>query len=81
MAANAATKALRVVENLERLLAIEFMTAAQALEFRRPLLSSPQLEAIVKKYRENVPFLSKDRVLSEDLKKTVSFLKEENFTP
>lgn len=81
MAANAATKALRVIENLERLLAIEFMTAAQALEFRRPLLSSPPLEEIVKKYRESVPFLSKDRVLSEDLKKTVSFLKEEKFTP
>jgi histidine ammonia-lyase len=80
MAANAATKALRVVDNLERLLAIEFMTAAQALEFRRPLRTSPQLEEVVKKYRTSVPFLAEDRVLSVDLQKTLAFLQENLFT-
>ena len=75
MAANAATKAYRVVQNLERLLAIEFMVAAQALEFRRPLKSSPGIEAIVAKYRELVPKLEDDRILSVDMERTVEFLR------
>lgn len=75
MAANAGTKARRVVLNLERLLAIEFMTAAQALEFRRPLRSSPAIEAILAKYREVVPRLEDDRILSDDMEKTLVFLR------
>ncbi|MCB9316254.1 MAG: histidine ammonia-lyase [Lewinellaceae bacterium] len=76
MAANGATKARRVVQNLERLLAIEFMVAVQALEFRRPLQSSPQIEAIVEKYREVVPRLEDDRILSNDMEQTVAFLRD-----
>ncbi|MEZ4943414.1 MAG: histidine ammonia-lyase [Saprospiraceae bacterium] len=76
MAANAATKARRVVQNLERLLAVEFMVAVQALEFRRPLRSSPQIEAIVEKYRGVVPRLDDDRMLSPDMAQTVTFLRE-----
>ena len=64
MAANAATKARRVVLNLERLLAIEFMVTVQALGFRRPLQSSQRIESIVKKYREVVPQLEEDRVFA-----------------
>ncbi|GJM31094.1 MAG: histidine ammonia-lyase [Saprospiraceae bacterium] len=74
MAANAATKAYRVVENLERLLAIEWMTAAQALAFRRPLHTSPQLEKLIEKYRNLVPVLEEDRILSEDIHKTIRFI-------
>ncbi len=76
MAANAATKLYRVVENVERLLAIEFMVAAQALEFRRPMRSSSFLENIIQNYRKIVPILEEDRILSEDMHLTVSFLKE-----
>lgn len=75
MAANAATKLYKVIENVERLLAIEFMTATQALEFRRPLMSSPHLEKIIEKYRKVVPVLENDRVLSIDLHETVLFLR------
>ncbi|MFN0176622.1 MAG: histidine ammonia-lyase [Saprospiraceae bacterium] len=75
MAANAATKAHRVVLNLERLLAIEFMIGMQALEYRRPLKSSPVIEKIRKEYRRVVPRLEDDRVLSVDLEATVVFLK------
>lgn len=75
MAANAATKARRVVLNLERLLAIEFMVAVQALEFRRPLRSSPRIEQIVEAYREVVPRLAEDRMLSVDMERTVGFLR------
>jgi histidine ammonia-lyase len=75
MGANAATKAYRVVENLERLLAIEFLTAAQALSFRRPAKTSPVLEDMLEKYRQVVPVLEEDRILSEDLEATLIFLK------
>ena len=74
MAANAGTKAFQVVENLQTLLAIEWMTAAQALHFRRPLKSSPLLEDLVEHYRRTVPVLEKDRVLSEDIARTKRFL-------
>ena len=51
MGANGATKLLRVAENLERIIAIELFTAAQALDFRRPLKSSDLIEKIMKSYR------------------------------
>ena len=76
MAANAATKARRVVLNLERLLAIEFMVAMQALEYRRPLQSSPAIEAAWSAYRQVVPRLGKDRILSADMERTVGFLRK-----
>mgnify|MGYP000034909713 CR=1 FL=1 len=75
MAANAATKAYRVVKNVERLLAIEFMTAAQALEFRRPLTSSPVIENVIEEYRKVVPILEEDRVIATDIAATIQFLK------
>ena len=75
MAANAATKCFRVVENLERLLAIEFMTAAQALSFRYPLKSSPIVENCVENYRKHVPTLRGDRVLQKDVFETILFLR------
>ena len=77
MAANAATKARRVVLNLERLLAIEFMVVMQALDYRLPLKSSPGIEKIREDYRRVVPRLEADRMLSTDLEKTLVFLKRE----
>lgn len=67
MGANAATKALRVVKNVQRVLAIEVLTAAQALEFRRPGRSSVALERIYESVRERVPFMARDRVLHDDM--------------
>src|ERR1035438_2904334 len=69
MGANGATKAFKVVENLDKILAIELLTAAQALEFRRPLKSSPIIESLIEKYRKDVPFIKEDRVLFDDIKK------------
>ena len=74
MGANAATKTLRIVENVERILAIELLNGSQALEFRRPLKSSEFIESFVKSYREDVPFVSEDRILHYDIEKSVSFL-------
>ena len=74
MGANAATKCLRVIDNVEKVLAIEMMSAAQALEFRRPLKSSPILEALVHEFREKVSFNEKDRVLHDDMIRAVEFV-------
>ncbi|MDP1727120.1 MAG: histidine ammonia-lyase [Bacteroidota bacterium] len=75
MGANAATKCLKVLNNLERILAIEFMNAAQAIEFRRPLKSSSVIEVILKAYRKKVKALENDRVLHDDIMSSIEFLK------
>ncbi|WP_299757631.1 histidine ammonia-lyase [uncultured Pontibacter sp.] len=75
MGANAATKAYQVVHNTERVLAIELLNAAQAMEFRRPQKTSAQLEQLLAAYREQVPFVSTDRVLHYDIKQSISFLR------
>jgi histidine ammonia-lyase len=76
MGANAATKCKRVADNLLRILAIELMNAAQALEFRRPLKSSPIIEELYSEFREHVPFVQEDRYLSELMSKAEIFLYE-----
>jgi histidine ammonia-lyase len=67
--------------NLERLLAIEFMTAAQALEFRRPLRSGTAIETVLERYRQVVPKLEADRIISDDMERTRLFLREEISSP
>lgn len=74
MGANGATKCLRVVKNLENVLAIELLTASQALELRRPLQSSEAIENLVSAYRQVVTFNDADRILSIDIKKSVGFM-------
>lgn len=76
MAANAGTKARHIVLNLERILAIEFMVAMQALDYRNPLKSSPVIEEIKMQYREVVPRLDADRVLHNDIEATILFLRK-----
>jgi histidine ammonia-lyase len=75
MGANAATKLHRIVNNSYSILAIELITAAQALTFRRPLKTSPSLESFVDTFRKHVPFIEDDRVLHDDIKKAEEFLK------
>lgn len=67
MGANAATKCLRVAINVERILAIELLTAAQAFEFRRPARTSPSLENYLTAFRKHVSFNSSDRFLHKDM--------------
>ena len=75
MGANAAVKTYKIVYNIEKVLAIEFMTAMQALDFRHPMKSSKRIEAVKKQYRKVVPFLDKDRVLYDDIQRTVDFMR------
>lgn len=67
MGANAATKLRKVILNVQRVLAIELLTAAQALDMRHPKKSSPALEQLWQDFRAVVPFMDKDRVLHDDL--------------
>jgi histidine ammonia-lyase len=75
MGANAATKCLRVLRNLERIFAIELLTASQALEFRRPLKTGGELETLVAAYRELVPFVEEDRFMYRDIDAGVGFVR------
>ncbi|MBQ9963452.1 MAG: histidine ammonia-lyase [Alistipes sp.] len=74
MGSNAATKLARVVNNTERVLAIELFNAAQALEFRRPLRSSEAVERLVEKYRKVVPYIDNDRVMYPLIDASITFL-------
>ena len=73
MGANSATKCKRVVDNLERILAIELFNASQALSFRKDK-SSAFLESFVKLFRMDVPLVDKDRILHYDIQKAILFL-------
>lgn len=74
MGANGATKTLRILDNLERILAIELMNASQAVYYRSPLKSSDFIEMFLSSYREEVPLVSEDRILHYDIEKTILFL-------
>jgi len=76
MGANAATKAYRIVNNVYSILAIELITAAQAIHFRKPLKTSPYLEKMVNTFRQTVPFVEEDRVLHDDMQQAEKFVKE-----
>lgn len=74
MGSNAATKLYQVVANTRRVLAIELFNAAQALEFRRPLRTSPALEEWHAEFRRHVPFVENDRVMYPCIAAAVDFL-------
>lgn len=78
MGANAATKCLRVLENLEKILSIELFTAAQAFEFRRPKKSSEIIEKLFSSYRKSVPFLKEDVEMYPLIHKSINFLQSYN---
>lgn len=74
MGANAATKALKIINNVESVLAIELLNAAQALIFRKPLKTSDFLEQFLLAYRTEVPFIEKDEIMYEVLQKSLNFI-------
>ena len=78
MGANAATKLVRVVENTERVLAIELFNAAQALDLRHRISgkkSSGYIEDILSLYRKEVPFLEKDAYMHPLIEKSIEFIR------
>jgi histidine ammonia-lyase len=77
MGANAVTKLRKVIQNVQRVLAIELLTAAQALEFRRPHKTSPQLEKVYSALREKATFMKHDEVLHDKMIAAEEFLNGE----
>ncbi|MBR7004657.1 MAG: histidine ammonia-lyase [Bacteroidales bacterium] len=78
MGSNSATKLVRVVENCERVLAIELFNAAQALEFRHKESgerSSTVLEKIFNDYRKVVPFIDNDTYMHPLIEKSIEFIR------
>ena len=79
MGANAATKLLFIIENLERIFAIEFVNAAQALEFRRPLKSSATVERLLAAFRKGNPRIEQDVVMYKQLNSACLFVQTYDF--
>ena len=79
MGANAATKALRVVKNVESILAIELMAGCQALEFRGIANTSPFLQSIITEYRQTVPYVEDDVLMYELIDKSIQFIHNHQF--
>lgn len=75
MGANAATRSYKLINNLYSILAIELITAAQAIDFRRPLKTSAYLETFYSNFRKEVTFIKEDRLLHNDIVKAENFLK------
>jgi histidine ammonia-lyase len=67
MATYAARRLHAMLDNTAGVIAIEWLCAAQALEFHRPLRSSPALESLHSQLREQVPFLHQDRLMAPDI--------------
>lgn len=79
MGANAATKLLPIIENLEIIFGIELMNAAQALEFRRPGKSSAKLEALMAAFRKDVPRVEEDVVMYQLIQRATAFVRTYSF--
>ena len=79
MGANSATKLVRIINNVETVLAIELFNAAQALDFRRPAKSSPLLEQIHADYRQVVPFLDVDTYMHPLIIRSAEFIRKHQY--
>jgi len=74
MGSIAAVKLLSIVENVERIVSIELMTSTQAIEFRKPLLTSSELQKLIVEYRKFVNYVDQDVILHDNMQKSLSFI-------
>ena len=74
MGANAATKLIRVMENVDSVLAIELFNASQALHFRSPAKSSEKIEQVLANFREKVPIVTEDVMMAPLIQQSKIFL-------
>jgi len=70
-------KALQVIGNVEKILAIELLTAAQAFEYRKPMKSGILLDKVHKEVRKRVSFAKKDRVFADDIEIGIAMIKDQ----
>lgn len=76
MAANAGRKLYTIVDNVYQILAIELMTACQALNYKNLKVASPRTKALHENVRRLVPFFTEDVILGEHLRAVKSWIKE-----
>ena len=67
MAAHGARRLMQMVRNLEHILGVELLCAAQGVEFRAPLETSGPLAAVIKRLRRDIASLTDDRYMADDL--------------
>ena len=79
MGANAATKLVRVIDNLEKIIAIELFAAFQALEFRKELKTSKTIARIFKDFRSTIPYIENDVVMYDLINRSVQFIRDYKF--
>lgn len=77
MGANGAVKTYAVVHNLQKVLAIELMTAAQAMGFRDQAKSSEPLQKLMQDVRQHVAFVENDTVMYSEMQKAISFIRQQ----
>jgi len=77
MAANAGTKMYRVIQNTWSVLAIEWLTACQGIEFRRNKKTGSALEKLIQEFRKEVPFHEKDVLLHNSMIKSIEFIRSQ----
>jgi histidine ammonia-lyase len=74
MGANAAVKCIKVLENLEKILAIELLTAAQAIEFRNVKDTSGSLKKMHTDFRQHVAFIEEDIIMHNAIAQAIEFI-------
>ena len=80
MGSISATKLLEVVKNVETVLAIEFMCAAQGLEFLRPLKAGRGIAAAFAAVRRKIPFAKADRLFHLDIQTALTLVRSAQLT-
>jgi len=70
-----ARKAIQIIKNLERILAIELICAAQAFDFRRPLRSSEILESCHHHIRQKIPYITEDIILAKIIETSLKMIR------
>jgi len=79
MGMTAALKLKQIVDNAEKVLAIELMTAAQGLEYRHPLKAATEIERARQFVRTLVPRLEEDRVIAGDIERLAKGIRDGDF--
>jgi histidine ammonia-lyase len=74
MAAHGARRLVKMVENLNAILGVEALCAAQGIEFRAPLATSAPLARSLARLRQDIPALGPDRNLAPDLAKAAALV-------
>jgi histidine ammonia-lyase len=78
MGSISARKTLRIINNLEKILGIELMTASQGFDFRKPLKSGILTDAAHNLIREHITFAEDDRVFSPDIEEAISLIQSKS---